>query len=176
MNSLVSTSNFDGSAPDDTLPPGSLAGPWRVEGELGRGGMAIVYAAVHQHIGKRAALKVIHQGADAGRVLVEARVVNRVCHPSIVDIFETGELRDGRPYIVMEHLHGITLAQRARADKIMPLEVIAILRQIAGALIAAHDAGVIHRDLKTDNVFLVADPARDPTGEAARLGHREGAA
>ena len=116
MNSLVSTSTFEQPLDARPLPVGTLAGPWRIEGELGRGGMAIVYSAVHEDIGKRAALKVIHLGADVGRALVEARVVNRVSHPNIVDIFETGTLADGRPYLVMEHLHGISLAQRARAD------------------------------------------------------------
>nr|HEX4318068.1 protein kinase [Kofleriaceae bacterium] len=160
MNTLVTTSGLGLAQAADgmgALPPGAMAGPWRVERELGRGGMGVVYAVVHEEIGKRAALKVIHDRlgpSHAERALLEARVVNRVGHPNIVDIFETGTLLDGRPYIVMERLAGSSLAQRAHVDKIMPLEVIAILRQVCDALIAAHDAGVIHRDLKTDNVFL----------------------
>ena len=157
MNTLVRTHGTGGATrvPDDVLPPGAKAGPWLVERELGRGGMGVVYAVVHEDIGKRAALKVIHEHLrEHERMLVEARVVNRVGHPNIVDIFETGALPDGRPYIVMERLGGQSLAERASLGKILPLDVIAILLQMCDALIAAHAAGVIHRDLKTDNVFL----------------------
>jgi len=126
MNSLVPTNGTGEDAglqpsvatADELLQPGAKAGPWVVERELGRGGMGVVYAVVHEGIGKRAALKVIHQRllapAHVDRMLVEARVVNRVGHPNIVDIFETGALGDGRPYIVMERLAGQSLAERAR--------------------------------------------------------------
>ena len=142
----------------DVLPPGAKAGPWTIEKEIGRGGMGSVYAVVHDGIGKRAALKLIHrrllQPQHIERMLIEARVVNRVGHPNIVDIFETGTLADGRPYIVMERLDGVSLSNRVLDGHIMPVEVIAILLQVCDALIAAHDCSVIHRDLKTDNVFL----------------------
>ena len=142
----------------DVLPPGAKAGPWTIEKEIGRGGMGSVYAVVHEGIGKRAALKLIHrrllQPQHIERMLIEARVVNRVGHPNIVDIFETGTLADGRPYIVMERLDGVSLATRVLDGHIMPVEVITILLQVCDALIAAHDCQVIHRDLKTDNVFL----------------------
>jgi serine/threonine-protein kinase len=162
MNTFLTTSGLGSSGdPKGMLPSGFKAGPWVVELELGRGGMGSVYAVNHEGIGKRAALKVIHQllgPAHADRMIVEARVVNRVGHPNIVDIFDTGTLPDGRPYIVMERLDGRSLAQRVKLGKILPTEVIQILRPVAEALIAAHDAGVIHRDLKTDNVFLCDDP------------------
>ncbi len=149
----------------DVLPPGSMAGPWRVERELGRGGMGAVYAVVHDEIGKRAALKVVHRrlltpAFNVERVMLEAKVVNTVGHPNIVDIFETGSLPDGRPYIVMERLEGQPLSSCADAGKILPDRVIAILLQCCDALIAAHAANVVHRDLKLDNVFLV-DNAED---------------
>ena len=144
---------------DDVLRPGSKAGPWLVERELGRGGMGAVYAVVHEEIGKRAALKVVHRrlmpGLHCDRMLLEAQVVNQVGHPSIVDIFETGRLEDGRPYIVMERLNGQSLAVRADESKLLPDAVIAILLQVCDALIAAHEAGIVHRDLKLDNVFLI---------------------
>lgn len=162
MNTFLTTSGLGSSTdPKGMLPSGYKAGPWVVERELGRGGMGSVYAVNHEGIGKRAALKVIHQllgPAHADRMLVEARVVNMVAHPNIVDIFDTGTLADGRPYIVMERLEGRSLAQRAKMGKILPSEVLQILRPVAEALIAAHDAGVIHRDLKTDNVFLCDEP------------------
>ena len=157
----------------DVLPRGAKAGPWVVERELGRGGMGAVYAVVHEEIGKRAALKVVHgrlvgTSFNLDRMLVEARVVNQVGHPNIVDIFETGKLPDGRPYIVMERLEGQSLAHRADAGRIPPELAIAVLRQICDALIAAHAAGVVHRDLKLDNVFLI-DNLEDPTTPKAKL-------
>jgi serine/threonine-protein kinase len=157
--------------PDDLLP-GSKAGPWIVERELGRGGMGSVYGVHHEEIGKRAALKIMHRrlvtSQSAERMLVEARVVNQVGHPNIVDIFETGTLPDGRPYIVMERLEGVPLALRADEGKILPDQVISILLQVCDALIAAHAAGVVHRDLKLDNVFLIDNPD-DPQHPRVKL-------
>ena len=151
------------AAGDDGLAVGTLAGRWRIEHELGRGGMGIVYAVVHADIGKRAALKILHRRLFASsrhrdRVLTEARVVNQIEHPSIVDIFDTGTLPDGLSYIVMERLDGESLAAHATTTKILPDEAIAILIEICDALDAAHGVGVLHRDLKLENVFLVPDP------------------
>ena len=158
--------------PPDDLLPGTMAGPWRVERELGRGGMGSVYAVHHDEIGKRAALKIMHSRLvtkqSAERMLVEARVVNQVGHPNIVDIFETGTLPDGRPYIVMERLEGVPLAVRADEGKILPDQVISILLQVCDALIAAHASGVVHRDLKLDNVFLIDNPD-DPAHPKVKL-------
>jgi len=146
----------------DAIRPGAKAGPWVIERELGRGGMGAVYAVVHDAIGKRAALKVVHEhllpGFNGERMVLEAKVVNQVGHPNIVDIFETGKLGDGRPYIVMERLDGQALNDRADGGKMPADLVIAILLQVCDALIAAHAVGVVHRDLKLDNVFLVDNP------------------
>src|SRR4051812_41442790 len=162
MKTMVSTAG--GALPmeslgPDVLPPGAKAGPWIIERELGRGGMGAVYAVVHEEIGKRAALKVVHRRVlspnfNIQRVMLEAKVVNTVGHPNIIDIFETGSLPDGRPYIVMERLDGQPLSLRADEGKILPTQAIAILLQVCDALIAAHAANVVHRDLKLDNVFL----------------------
>lgn len=157
----------------DVLPPGAKAGPWVVERELGRGGMGAVYAVVHEEIGKRAALKVVHQrllvpGFNTERILLEAKVVNQVGHPNIVDIFEAGTLEDGRPYIVMERLEGQALSFRADEGKILADQVIDILLQVCDALVAAHAAGIIHRDLKLDNIFLVDNP-EDPSHPRVKL-------
>ena len=167
MQTMVATAagpppGVEPSEPSDVLPAGAKAGPWIVERELGRGGMGAVYGVLHEEIGKRAALKVMHRrltiGSSGERILLEAKVVNQVGHPNIVDIFETGQLPDGRPYIVMERLEGVALSERAEDGKILPDQVIAILLEVCDALIAAHAAGVVHRDLKLDNVFLIDNP------------------
>jgi serine/threonine-protein kinase len=134
--------------------------------------MGSVYAVTHEDIGKRPALKVMNRRlvttASAERILLEARVVNQVGHPNIVDIFETGTLGDGRPYIVMERLEGVPLSFRADEGKILPDQVIGILLQVCDALIAAHAANVVHRDLKLDNIFLIDNPD-DPQHPRVKL-------
>lgn len=138
------------------LVRGNQIGPWRIEYELGRGGMGIVYAVVHEAIGKQAAIKLLHdRDKHHARMLIEAQAVNAIDHPNIVDIFGSGTLDDGTPYLVMQRLDGETLADRADCARILPDEVIEILLQICDALIAAHAAGVIHRDLKLENIFLI---------------------
>jgi serine/threonine protein kinase len=141
------------------LPPGTLLGDWRVEAKIGEGGMGTVYAASHDLIGKRAALKVIRaehctDPGAAARLLQEARVVNQISHKNIVDIFYAGELADGRPYLVMELLSGKTLADRLTEGRLPSIEAIDVLLQVCNALGAAHSHGVIHRDLKPDNIVL----------------------
>lgn len=175
MQTMVSTAGGVSGPTEsaDELAPGAKAGPWVVERELGRGGMGAVYAVVHEEIGKRAALKLMHRRLltppfSVERVLLEAKVVNAVAHPNIVDIFETGTLGDGRPYIVMERLEGMPLSYRVDERKLLPTEVIHILLQLTDALIAAHAASVVHRDLKLDNVFLVDNP-EDPTAPKVKV-------
>ena len=149
-------------------------GNYVVVRKLGEGGMGLVFEAVHEEIGKRAAVKVLHVGLTrdpqvGARFLTEARAVNMVQHPGIVSIFEFGRTPDGAAYLVMEYLEGETL--RARIDtqrKIPPSDARRILRQIASALGAAHDKNVVHRDLKPDNVMLVPEPEL-PGGERAKV-------
>lgn len=176
MKTMVSTAGGAVPAPiegPDELLPGAKCGPWVIERELGRGGMGAVYAVVHEDIGKRAALKIVHRklltpAFNIDRVMLEAKVVNAVGHPNIVDIFETGKLEDGRPYVVMERLEGQPLSFRADEGKVLPDQVIAILLQVCDALIAAHAAHIVHRDLKLDNVFLV-DNVDDPRNPKVKL-------
>ncbi len=138
------------------------AGAWKVEGELGKGGMAQVYAVVHQGFGKRAALKLAHKAILGDQFtpdtfLREARIVHLVNHPCVTDVFATGTY-DGRPYLVMERLEGQTLGARVDAGPLDRCEAIWILRELCDVLGAAHEAGVIHRDLKLDNIFLLDTP------------------
>ena len=147
--------------PVTDLVPGFVVGEYRIEQKIGEGGMGAVYSATHPMIGKRAAVKVISAalGTNAeavGRFVQEARSVNQIGHPNIVDVFAFGELPDGRNYFVMEYLQGESLADRiGRAA--MPLgEAIEILDQVADALEAAHEKQIVHRDLKPDNVYLAS--------------------
>jgi serine/threonine-protein kinase len=125
--------------------------------------MAVVYAAVHPVIGKRAALKVIrpslaHHDETVERFVQEAKIVNLIAHPDVVDIFQIGRHSDGRVYLVMELLAGRTLAARCEDDVIPTAEAIALLGAICRPLAWAHAHGVVHRDLKPDNVFLADVP------------------
>jgi len=156
-----------GSSPRLGLEPGTMLGEYRIERQIGEGAMGRVFAAVHPVIGKRAAIKVLtrEQCADphaVTRFLDEARVVNQIGHPNIVDIFAFGELPDGRHYFAMELLDGETLGARIRREPLMLGETCSVIRSLARALDAAHAKGIVHRDLKPDNVFLVAVRGEPP--------------
>ena len=151
---------------DEELAIGSLAGEYQIEKKLGQGGMGAVYGARHPVIGKRAAIKVITREMSSSaeaveRFVREAQAVNQIGHPNIVDVFGFGKLPDGRSFFVMEWLQGETLRERMQRSLSLP-EALEILEQVATALQAAHDAGVLHRDLKPDNVFLQAQKNAPP--------------
>lgn len=141
------------------LAPGVKAGDYVVDRFLGAGAMGEVYAGKHPDIGKRVAIKVLKpqlatSAEAAERFKREARVVNQIDHPNVIDVFAFGRLDDGRLYLVMDLVDGDTL-RAAVADG--PMEVdraLDVLDQIADALDAAHAKGVVHRDLKPDNVML----------------------
>ncbi|NVB78566.1 MAG: serine/threonine protein kinase [Kofleriaceae bacterium] len=144
---------------------GTDVGGYVIECELGRGGMGVVFAATHPVIGKRAAIKVLkpslsNNPATVERFKQEARSVNQIGHPNIVDIFAFGALPDGRSYLVMDLLEGESLRKRVKRGALSLPEAVLVLDEVASALAAAHGKGFIHRDLKPDNVFLVAHPSR----------------
>jgi hypothetical protein len=144
---------------DEDLPSGTVIGEYVVDRRIGRGGMGAVYSIVHPVIGKRAAVKVIAAGLCQDPLFVqrfvdEARAVNLIRHPNIVESFSIGVLPDGRSYYAMEWLEGMTLGQRMNAGPVSLLEVCDIIDQVADALEAVHEKGVIHRDIKPQNLFL----------------------
>ncbi|HEX9101844.1 MAG TPA: serine/threonine-protein kinase, partial [Polyangia bacterium] len=145
---------------DSELQPGTWVGEYQIESKLGQGGMASVYAGVQPVIGKKVAVKVMSRQlcvdpVQVERFVQEARAVNQIGHPNIVDVFAFGALPDGRSYFVMEWLQGETLASRLRRGWLTVPEAVAIMFQICDGLAAAHDKGIVHRDLKPENIFLV---------------------
>jgi len=122
--------------------------------------MGSVYSAIQPVIGKRVAIKVLAQHIASNPELVrrfvdEARAVNKIGHPNIVDIFSFGWLPDKRHYFAMEFLDGQSLADRLKRGAFQPDEARRLLRQICQALEAAHRQGIVHRDLKPDNIWIV---------------------
>jgi len=140
----------------------TLSGRYLIERLIGEGGMGAVYAAVQPVIGKRVAIKVIAQNIASNpdvvrRFVEEARSVNKIGHPNIVDIFSFGWLPDQRHYFAMEFLDGKSLSDRLKHGGLEAAECRRVMRQICEALEAAHRAGIVHRDLKPDNIW-VAEP------------------
>lgn len=149
-----------GDAGDERLEPGARAGEYEIVEHLGAGAMGDVYAGTHPVVDKRVAVKVIKRklagSAEAvERFVREARAVNRVEHPAVLDVFSFGRLDDGRLYLVMDLLSGESLGDRIRREGAMTIaDLLAVLEPVCGALQAAHDRDVVHRDLKPDNVFV----------------------
>ncbi|MGK3984791.1 bifunctional serine/threonine-protein kinase/formylglycine-generating enzyme family protein [Sorangium sp. So ce136] len=153
---------------------GSSIGQYLIAEEIGRGGMGVVYRAVHRGVGQVAAVKVLSSqlAQDASyrrRFTNEARALSLVDHPGLVKIFDFGEAPRGEPYILMEYLRGEVLRSRLERCKRLDLpEVLHIARQGASALAAVHKNGIVHRDLKPSNMMLVADDEA-PGGERLKL-------
>lgn len=154
----------DGAALDESLLlPYRALDRYRLQTLLGEGGMGVVFEAQDEKLERKVALKVIQPRhlTDSGarfRLEREARTLAQTHHPSIVELFDTGELEDGSSVLVMEYLAGWDLEnvlynQGAGA----PRQIAALLRQVAAGLAAAHNVGVIHRDIKPANIFVVPD-------------------
>ena len=149
-------------APDPLI--GARLGEYQVVERIGEGGMGVVYRGFQPALKQRVAIKVLKPEAAARpdqvkRLLDEAKAANAISHRGIVSIFGSGQLPDGRHYLVMEYLEGQPLDQKlADGGPCFPQEAIPLLKEICGALAAAHARGVVHRDLKPSNVFVVAQP------------------
>jgi serine/threonine-protein kinase len=168
------------SPPVEELGPDSVVGSYRLVREIGRGGMGSVYEARHVMLPRRAAIKVMHpelrkQPGMATRVVQEAAILEGLRHPGVVRIFECALLPDLRPWIAMELVEGETLANRlVHRGTLSAYELAALLAEVTDVLAAVHARGVVHRDLKPDNILITpADrefPLRVIDWGVARLG------
>lgn len=147
---------------DDPLLGKVLTGKYRIDEKLSEGGMGAVYRGTHVLMEKTVAVKVLRPSLAADEKIVarfsrEARAASKITHPNALSVTDFGESEDGIVFLVMEFLDGRTLKDVIRDEGPMPLErVVEIMRQVADALKAAHDQGVVHRDLKSDNIMLIS--------------------
>jgi len=154
----------EGDELDESPFVGTLVGEYQVTGIIGEGGMGTVYSGEQPVIGKQVAIKVLKQALSndddvVDRFLAEAKAVNKIRHPNIIDIFSFGRLKDGSQYFVMEHLQGRSLGTYLKEHKPVGYRVaMDILDQVLDALHAAHEHGIVHRDLKPDNIYLADRP------------------
>jgi serine/threonine-protein kinase len=141
--------------------PGMTIRQYRVIERLGAGGMGVVFKAEDTRLGRTAALKFLppeltREEASKQRFLVEARAAARLDHPNICTVYEAGETDDGQLFIAMAYYEGETLDRRIVRGAIPAAEAVALVRQIAEGLAAAHAAGIVHRDIKPTNVVVTA--------------------
>ncbi len=134
---------------------------YRILGVIAKGGMGMVYDAIHIGLRRRVAIKTLrvqyaHSKTAIARFHNEAAVAGRFGHPNIVEVYDLGVLDDGTPYLVMERLEGETITERLGRERPMPVPVaLDIAVQVLSALIVTHAEGILHRDLKPDNICLV---------------------
>jgi eukaryotic-like serine/threonine-protein kinase len=144
---------------DPKLTPGQRVKHYQIVKLIGEGGMGEVYLANDTILGRQVALKMLPTFVSKDperlrRFTQEARAASRLSHPNVCVVHEIGETDDGRPFIAMEYVEGVTLRQRMR-DRVMKMgDVLDIAIQIADALTAAHEAGIVHRDIKPENIVI----------------------
>jgi serine/threonine-protein kinase len=154
--------------PDPRL--GTELGPYRIEAVLGRGGMGVVYLATHTGLDRRVALKLLspdyaEDEAFRARFLRESKLAAAIDHPNIIPIYDAGEI-EGTYYLAMRYVDGIDLETRLRSGSLEPREVVRLLAQVASALDAANEAGLVHRDVKPANVLIASGKGVDRADHA----------
>ncbi len=139
------------------LEPNTQIGPYRIESKLGQGGIGVVYRAFDTKLNRPVAVKVLFEDvADAAarrRFQREAQTASSLNHPHILTVYDAGEFQ-GRQYMVSEFIDAGTLTGWARTEKRSWREIVALLTGVADGLASAHDAGILHRDIKPDNILV----------------------
>ncbi|HEX6719866.1 MAG TPA: protein kinase [Pyrinomonadaceae bacterium] len=159
MESPAVAQAADDLAREEKLTAGQRVKHYEIVNLIGEGGMGEVYLATDTILGRRVALKVLPAFVSKDperlrRFTQEARAASRLSHPNVCVVHEIGETDEGRPFIAMEYVDGITLRQRMR-DRAMKLgDVLDVAIQIADGLTAAHEAGIVHRDIKPENIMI----------------------
>lgn len=148
--------------PGPKIGPGATLGVYALEEKLGEGGMGTVYRARHKTLGRTVALKVLRPEMATNRemsqrFLFEAQALNRVKHPNMVEVFDLVHQPGAPPYFVMELLEGQSVRAAGKSRPLELRRVVRLARQAAEALAAAHEVGVLHRDIKPDNLFIIRD-------------------
>ena len=141
---------------------GQMVGHYKILAPIGVGGMGEVYLAQDTRLGRQVALKLLptYLSGDSDRLRrfeQEARAASSLNHPNVCMIHEVGEMEDGRHYMVMEHVAGVTLRQQIASHPLKLGQALDVATQIAAALVAAHGAGIVHRDIKPENVMVRND-------------------
>jgi serine/threonine protein kinase/Tol biopolymer transport system component len=148
--------------PGVSLQPNSILGPYQIAGVVGEGGMGVVYRAKDTRLGRDVAIKVLTNVAVSDRERLvrfeqEARATGMLNHPNLLTIYDVGRDDEDNPYLVSELLEGETLTSRLARGALSPRKAVDAALQMALGLAAAHEKGVVHRDLKPDNIFLTRD-------------------
>src|SRR5262245_39848879 len=144
---------------EDSLLGTTIAERYELVRKIGEGGMGTVYEARHVGLGKQVAVKILRdkymdRPEVSRRLVQEARLASGIKHEHIVDITDSGELLDGRAFVVMELLAGQTLADLIRREgALTEARTLVIAKQVAAALEATHNRGIVHRDIKPENIF-----------------------
>ncbi|MEZ6045096.1 MAG: serine/threonine-protein kinase [Planctomycetaceae bacterium] len=153
---------FEQAAPDSSKLQQRASYPqienYELLEEIGRGGMGVVYKARQKNINRIVALKMISQGAlaseeERSRFQLEAETAGRLHHPNIVPVYEVGEINN-QPYFTMQLITGMNLAERLRSGPLSNRDAAALLMSVCGAIVVAHQQGILHRDLKPSNILL----------------------
>ena len=146
-------------SPPFSLSPGTKLGPYEIVAELGRGGMGVVYTAHDPRLDRHVAIKLLppdltRDSTAKQRFLQEAKAASALDHPNICTIFEINETADGQLYLVMAHYDGETLKERIARGALALDDAVDIAMQVGQGLAEAHSAGIVHRDIKPDNLLV----------------------